>query len=308
MAYAKLAAAPSVDPTLTAYDSYGNEVYNASTHAYLLLAPGYVITPRVTAISVNIGPASGGTPMTITGTGFTAASSVDFGAVPATFTIVSDTSITTTTPASTAGTVDVTVSSAGGTSATSAADQFTFVGAPTIASINPTSGPITGGNDVTITGTNLSAVSSVSFGEDPAGFWVNSDTSITAVAPPVDAPDNTSISVTSIGGTAHTGADAYHYVRTTTISVTPSTGAPLTAVTIAGSGFGAGEKVVVTYATGLATPKSVKLCTTTATASGTFSCGGQIPDAPTAGATGKHVIAAKGTSTLYRGSTKFLLT
>ena len=65
--------------------------------------------------------------MTITGTGFTGATAVDFGTTPATsFTVVSDTSITADSPAGT-GTVDVTVTTPGGTSATSPADQFTYV-------------------------------------------------------------------------------------------------------------------------------------------------------------------------------------
>ena len=64
--------------------------------------------------------------MTITGTGFTGATAVDFGTTPATnFTVVSDTTITADSPAGT-GTVDVTVTTPAGTSATSAADQFTY--------------------------------------------------------------------------------------------------------------------------------------------------------------------------------------
>ena len=66
--------------------------------------------------------------MTITGTGFTGATAVDFGTTPATsFTVVSDTTITADSPAGT-GTVDVTVTTPGGTSATSSADQFTLRG------------------------------------------------------------------------------------------------------------------------------------------------------------------------------------
>ena len=64
--------------------------------------------------------------MTITGTGFTGATAVDFGTTAATnVTVVSDTTITADSPAGT-GTVDVTVTTPGGTSATSPADQFTY--------------------------------------------------------------------------------------------------------------------------------------------------------------------------------------
>ena len=59
--------------------------------------------------------------MTITGTDFTGATAVKFGTTAATgFTVNSATSITATAPAGAAGTVDVTVTTPGGTSATSA--------------------------------------------------------------------------------------------------------------------------------------------------------------------------------------------
>jgi hypothetical protein len=65
--------------------------------------------------------------VTITGSGFTGAIYVMFGSAFApSFTVNSDNSITATVPADVAGTVNVTVSTAAGTSATSAADQFSY--------------------------------------------------------------------------------------------------------------------------------------------------------------------------------------
>jgi hypothetical protein len=70
--------------------------------------------------------AGGGATVTVTGTGFTGATSVRFGASNASaITVVSDTQITATSPAG-SGTVDVTVVTPAGTSATSPADQFTY--------------------------------------------------------------------------------------------------------------------------------------------------------------------------------------
>ena len=84
--------------------------------------------PTVTGITPASGPSAGGTSVTLTGTNLTGASEVDFGAMPASaFTVNSATSITVTTPPG-SGTVDATVVTAGGTSATSANDQFTFTG------------------------------------------------------------------------------------------------------------------------------------------------------------------------------------
>ena len=85
--------------------------------------------PTVTSVAPNSGPTAGGTSVTITGTGFTGAVAVGFGSNAATGVVVnSDTSITATSPAGT-GTVHVVVLTPGGLSATSSADDFTYVGA-----------------------------------------------------------------------------------------------------------------------------------------------------------------------------------
>jgi hypothetical protein len=64
--------------------------------------------------------------VTIAGSGFSSATSVNFGAGnPASFSVVSDTEIDATSAAG-SGTVDITVISPGGTSSTSGADEFTY--------------------------------------------------------------------------------------------------------------------------------------------------------------------------------------
>ena len=72
----------------------------------------YDPVPTVTALSVKEGPLAGGTKVTITGTGFTKASSVTFGASPAAGVIFdSATELTATAPATlTAGPVNIEVS------------------------------------------------------------------------------------------------------------------------------------------------------------------------------------------------------
>jgi len=64
--------------------------------------------------------------VTITGTNLAGATEVDFGGVAVGFVVNSDSSITAVSPARGAGTVDVTVTTDGGTSAASASDQFTY--------------------------------------------------------------------------------------------------------------------------------------------------------------------------------------
>jgi hypothetical protein len=84
-----------------------------------------VALPQVTAISPASGSAVGGDSVTITGSGFTGATAVDFGGVSAQMAVGSDTKITATSPPGN-GTVDVTVMTPVGTSATSPADQFSY--------------------------------------------------------------------------------------------------------------------------------------------------------------------------------------
>ena len=79
-----------------------------------------------------------------------------FGGVAATIKSDTATKIVVVSPAGAVGTVDVTVTTAGGASATSTADRFTYyVPAPTVTTLSPTTGPTVGGTMVTITGTNL---------------------------------------------------------------------------------------------------------------------------------------------------------
>jgi hypothetical protein len=84
--------------------------------------------PTVTKVEPNRGSPGGGTTVTLTGTGFTGATAVNFGSTGATsFTVNSETSITAVSPRmKKGGTLDVTVTTPAGTSPTSSADQFTF--------------------------------------------------------------------------------------------------------------------------------------------------------------------------------------
>ncbi|QNN46135.1 IPT/TIG domain-containing protein [Thermomonas brevis] len=174
----------------------------------------YLSAPTITAVSPTAGPIGGGTTVTITGTGFSAASptgAVKFGATNATYTINSNTQITATSPANSAGTYDITVTTPGGTSATSAFDQYTYVAAPTVTAVSPTSGSPSGGTTVVINGNNLTGATAVTFGGTSAnGFTVNNTNQITATAPA--GTGTVDVRVTTAGGTSATsGADQFTY-------------------------------------------------------------------------------------------------
>ena len=207
----------------------------------------YLAVPTVVSLSPIAGPSGGGTRVTITGTGFVMNSTtVSFGTTAATGQGVnSSTTMHATAPAGT-GTVDITVTTIGGTSATSLADQFSYVAAPTVVSLSAIAGPIGGGTTVVITGTGLSAASAVDFGATAAtSYTVNSLTLVTATAPA--GTGTVDITVTTIGGTSATSlADQFSYVAAPTVVSLSAIAGPIgggTTVVITGTGLSAASAV-----------------------------------------------------------------
>lgn len=87
--------------------------------------------PTIAGVSPSSGPVEGGTTVTITGANFTLDAQVEFGANAAQDVIVvTPTKLTCTTPAGSAGAVDVTVTTAAGTA--TAQGGFTYVGEPEV--------------------------------------------------------------------------------------------------------------------------------------------------------------------------------
>jgi hypothetical protein len=212
----------------------------------------FTSAPTVTSLSTGSGPPGGGNTVTLTGTGFGAATQVWFGTQAATsFTINSSTSITATAPSSlSAGVVDVTVGNAGGTSATGAADHYTYVAtAPAVSGLAPARGPTAGATTVVITGTNFNGATAVAFGGSAAAWFnVDSPTQITAVSPAGSAGSADVRVTTSFGTSAVVSADRFSYADASAPMVTgvsPSSGpvAGGTSVTITGSGFTAATAV-----------------------------------------------------------------
>ena len=202
-----------------------------------------VAPPTVTELSLNRGPAAGGTSVTITGTGFSSATAVDFGAIPATNVIVvSATKITAESPAGN-GTVDVTVTNPGGSSATSPADQFVYTGPhtpPSITNISAIVGPVIGGTRITITGTNLTNVAAVEFGTTPATSIISDSASqIVVVSPAVPSPGGVPVVVITSNGQA-SSPESFSYVSSPTVSGVSPVKGPVTGgewVTITGTSF-----------------------------------------------------------------------
>jgi hypothetical protein len=197
--------------------------------------------PTVTAVSPNSGSTTGGTTVTITGTGFAGATAVRFDNTPAvSFTVVSPTTITATTPAHEPGGVNVRVTTPRGTAA--GFSLFTYVTPrPTVFSVSPGRGPTAGGTNVTITGSNFTGATRVVFGDTPApNFTVVNATTIAATAPPHAVGTVGVRVVTASGSSTATGMFTYVASSQATItSLSPNSGpiAGGTSVTIRGTRF-----------------------------------------------------------------------
>lgn len=177
--------------------------------------------PSISNLTPASGPTGGGTTVTINGANFSGASAVSFGSTSGTIQTVTSSQITVTSPSHAAGTVDVTVATTAGTSATSAADRFSFT--PTVTGISPTSGSAS--TTVTVNGSGFTGASAVTFGSTPASsFSVVNDGQIKAVAPA--GSGTVDVKVTNGGVTSPTSsADQFSYTagaQSFTLSATPS--------------------------------------------------------------------------------------
>jgi len=204
----------------------------------------YVPAPAVTGVTPDSGLAAGGTRVTISGSNFTGATAVRFGSADAAgLAVRSDSEITATSPAGT-GTVPVTVTTAGGTSADSADAQFSYVPMPVVTGLSPDGGLGAGGTAVTVTGTNLTGATAVRFGSAEAtDLAAGSESQITVISPA--GTGTVAVTVTTAGGTSADNADAeFTYLAVTGVAPDGGPEAGGTGVTITGSGFTYGTATV----------------------------------------------------------------
>ncbi len=221
--------------------------------------------PVIASVTPNAGGAAGGTSVTLTGyaLGNAGTPTVSFGVSAATG--VSSTlaagvggdnfpyQIGATSPAHAAGTVHVTVTTNGGTSATNENDQFTYAaGQPVVTGLSPASGRPAGDTSVTITGSGFSGATAVAFGAEAASsFIVNSDTSITAVSP--GGVGRVDVKVTTSGGTSAVSAGD-QFLYSTPMAVVGKAG---TTFKLSGANFGTTTPSVVFTPVGDGSPTTV---------------------------------------------------
>ena len=217
----------------------------------------YVTTPTVTGLTTTAtpagGPTGGGTQVTVSGTSFDKVSAVDFGGTPATsFLLNGLNSITAVAPAGT-GTVDVTVTTGLGTSATGSADQYAYN--PTLAaaagSAAYTNSP---GTSVPVTGTSQSGTTLTI---DAIGSWTAGQkvglsgftnglpaATYTVVAPVTGVGFTVTVPAGTTTGTGTGNALVLATVSATAVSAT-TTGTGTVTLTAPGAWY-VGQKVYLT--------------------------------------------------------------
>lgn len=214
----------------------------------------------VTAVSPSTGAATGGTLVTISGTGFLAGATVYFGTTPGTNVSVSDpTLLTVIAPAGALGTVvNVSVTNSNGFT-TLAPGTYTFGSStgptatagvqPTISALSPNNGSAAGGTPVTLHGSGFVSGITVSFGGVPAtNVNVVNSTQITLTTPS-GAVGPAPVMVTSPAGSFGGLSNGFTYLVATPqlTAVAPSEGLLVggTPVTLTGSGFVVGATVTI---------------------------------------------------------------
>ena len=181
--------------------------------------------PTITSFTPTF--AAQGEVVTITGTNFSSITAVSFGAIFATtFTIVNSTSITAVVSAGASGSVSIT-----GSFGTATKSGFTFLPPPTITSFSPILAAQ--GATVTITGTNFSNATAISFGGTAVStFYIDSPTSIRAI---IGNGSSGSVSVTTLGGIATKSGFTFANGQPVVSSFTPLSAGSGTTITITGS-------------------------------------------------------------------------
>jgi hypothetical protein len=214
----------------------------------------YVLAPTVSSIATTggitatSGTANGGTTVTITGTNFTGPNPftpvVTFGTTAATsVAVATSTSLTCVTPSGSAGPASVLVTTPGGVNAANNFYSYVLT-PPTVTDIGPAAGSSAGGTSVTITGTNFTGATAVTFRGVPAADVIVASPTTIVCTTPAGTAGAASVAVTTPSGT--TSSNLYTYVQppptvtsTTANAISPARGSTLggTLLTVTGTNF-----------------------------------------------------------------------
>lgn len=209
---------PAGNATVVWMESNGNE-------ETVRAAEYWIIPPTIQHLTPSSASTNGEDVVFIMGTNFLHATSVKFGDTPAThFTVNSNQSITAIVPPGICGTVSVSVTTLFGTSPFNSNSEFTYISLPVVSHLNPDCGSTSGGEYITIIGREFTKAIAVKFGETLAThFTINSDTSITAIAPPgIAGPVNVMVALAEGNSCCHLGSQ-YTYLAPAVLPLLPPT-------------------------------------------------------------------------------------
>jgi hypothetical protein len=202
----------------------------------------------VEGLAPRQGPLAGGTPVVITGSGFTEDTLVLFGDVSCpTVSMRSSTELEVVAPAmQQPGAVDVFVFNENG--AIRLRRSFAYGEVPRIVSASPAAGPVSGGTALVLQGTGLASTSSVSFGLNPAtSITVVSDTELNVTVPAGTTAGPVDVAVaTPFGRAVRRGGYSYFVAGGTfaVFAVTPHVARPGETVVLTGQALDVGSLTI----------------------------------------------------------------
>jgi hypothetical protein len=165
--------------------------------------------PVISTLSTSTGLTKLVTPLTITGTGLTAASKVLVGTVPVGFTKVSDTQLTLRAPArAVPGDAPITVTTPGGT--VTAPFSFVVAPVPAVSLLRPAYGSANRTTTVYVTGTGFTGATRLTLGGTAVAFTMMSDTTLMVMLPARSAGAYP-LMITTPGGTTAVGTTFPYY-------------------------------------------------------------------------------------------------
>ena len=174
--------------------------------------------PRLTSVSPSTGALTGGTTLTLVGSGFAPGATVTIGGIPApTVSSVSPTQIVVTSPAGASGSAVILVTNPGGAIA-GLANAFAFSANPqpvapppapattgvSITGVSPSTGPSAGGTLIFINGTGFVSGATVTVSGITVPATVLSSTQISTTTPAVTGTGSVTVTVTNPGASSAT--------------------------------------------------------------------------------------------------------
>jgi len=245
-----------VEVSLPAFDRVGFldlELWNPDMQSHRLAAAFELQgPPRLASVQPVAGSDAGGERLTLTGSGFERACEVSIGGFPATTTWEGESTVRAVAPPrALPGPVDVVLTNPDGQSATLEA-AFTYVArqAPVITSMEPTTGPTTGGTGVLLRGEHLDVVTQVLVGGRLAAGFKARGGELAFVTPPRGNEGAADLELRTRDGAVTVRKNAFHYAPVpppSIRSIAPNRGGVRggTEVTIAGENFFPGASVLV---------------------------------------------------------------